>query len=99
MYEYIYIYVYVYVWTVGVAKLCNNLSLAISMIGTSEAMALVHIPYTDPHLYTRIPTPTYTHLFSLIHARDRVCFLCLVYVKIYATVCSCVYEHEFRVCV
>jgi 3-hydroxyisobutyrate dehydrogenase len=25
----------------GIAKLCNNLSLAISMIGTSEAMSLV----------------------------------------------------------
>ncbi len=25
----------------GITKLCNNLSLAISMIGTSEAMALV----------------------------------------------------------
>lgn len=30
----------------GVTKLCNNLALAISMIGTSEAMALVSGIYT-----------------------------------------------------
>lgn len=27
----------------GITKLCNNLSLAISMIGTSEAMSLVRL--------------------------------------------------------
>lgn len=38
--------------TGGVTKLCNNLSLAISMIGTSEAMALVSEWYPQRTLTT-----------------------------------------------
>ena len=41
MHMYIYIFcVYSHVGGGEIAKLCNNLALAISMIGTSEAMAL-----------------------------------------------------------
>jgi len=70
----------------GIAKLCNNLALAISMIGTSEALGLVPearctFDYRSPLITVILLTIVPSYILNVCNTHQTSKKLCTMYMQ------------------